>query len=255
MPDLELVDTIALILKGEDDKSAHVENVINTLSVMLYPDSEEYRKIFHAATYAKVASGISPASQEISIPSDVLGRLVQISHLPPASKRREQGINAGYLLHITLKCSRHHPGWASFATAFALLCEELNRENIGGMARHNLSRKSLENDWVLMEPVAHLWCAAHDFDNDSFIVPEYFPMFLAWAERLRAEGEKHYPPLGRLNANSPIKKRSAKPLLDQATNWKVPASIFQTLPPITVPPEWEPLPQAALDLLAQAKNF
>jgi hypothetical protein len=254
MPDLELIDTIALILAGKEDEDSHIINVINTLSVMLYPDDENYRELFRAKAYAKIAEGITPNDQEISIPAYVLANLGNIQRLPSAGKRKSQGINAGYLLHITLKCRRKHPGWASLATAYTLLSEELNRNNIRGTSNYNISRKSLKNDWNLMRSVAHLWCAFLEFDDDQAVEPENFPAFLAWAERLRKEGEDHYPPLGRLRADSPIKKRSVKPLLDQANSWKVPANIFQTLPPLYVPTEWEPLPREALDLLARSKK-
>lgn len=252
MQELQLKSTV--YLTGKEYDVAHAQNVINTYSVMLYPDNERFRKIYCSGIFARLAENIEQPTTEISMPISDLIALTQWQDLPPVEQRRLSGRRAGYIFQMIMRCKENHPGWASLATAYSLLSAEHKRENIQHQTKLALRADSLETDWKLMSPVAHLWCSQMNVDSE-WMEPGYFYTVLAWAEALRMQGERHYPPQGRLKANSPIKKRSFKPLLNPATTWKVPGTIFSTLPAIIVPPIWEPLPQEALGLLTQKKKF
>jgi hypothetical protein len=203
---------------------------------MFHPDDEGERdRFFQAMVMADIASEGEP------IPPD----LVPFSKSPEETESlTDSAAKSGYGVAVTgdlllgiIDAQFQSPKDASLARAIRAWCRAQARNKTYEDRAVPASERSVRAAWARFKPVAHLcaaWQLHRDFGAASKIDPVTdLPNFLAAAEALRIQGERHHPPAGRTGS-----KPSKFTTLDPQHTWRLPpdlklSTIYLRVPPLT----------------------
>ena len=219
-PELPLTDGTGRLLP---------QAVLNLLTVMVYPNSEESQKRFLAAQLLH-----SPSIEDAAHLPEGAHALLEIHRLIPKASSVDSilqaavlalraGARAGDIFLWQLLCSESHPEHAGVGKAIHFY-RSIHQAAATSTSRRVWSRAKVLPEWKRFKPVAHLWAALLLWQRDFNEDPSFDPFrslddeaalvrFLSLAEELRRRGRSILIP------------GKGTPVIDPEATWRAPADL------------------------------